>query len=75
MMIKDYELREELDDVAETIHRYNSNPSTWLSWITYLLARLDDKAMDVDPSNQRRYEDMLSNLQDSIHNRRRTGGW
>ena len=52
-MIKDYELREELNDVADTIHLYNSNPSTWLSWITYLLARLDDKAMDVDPSNQR----------------------
>jgi len=75
LMIKDYELREELDNVADTIHRYNANPSTWLSWITYLLARLDDKSMDVDPSNQRRYEDMLSNLQESIHNRRSTGGW
>ena len=74
-MIKDYELREELNDVADTIHRYNANPSIWLSWITYLLARLDEKSMDVDPSNQRRFEDMLSNLQDSIHNRRRTGGW
>lgn len=74
-MIKDYELREELNDVADTIHRYNGNPSTWLSWISYLLARLDEKSMDVDPSNQRRFEDMLSSLQDNIHNRRRTGGW
>jgi hypothetical protein len=74
-MIRDYEVREELNDVADTIHRYNTNPSTWLSWITYLLARLDEKSMDVDPSNQQRYEEMLSNLQVSIHNRRRTGGW
>ena len=74
-MIKDYEIREELNDVADTIHRYNANPSTWLSWITYLLKQLDAKSMDVDPSNQRRYEDMISNLQDSIHSRRRTGGW
>ena len=74
-MIKDYELREALQDMADDIHRYNSNPSSWQSWIKYLLARLDDKAMDVDPANQRRYEDMLSALQDNIHNRRRTGGW
>ena len=74
-MIKEYELREELNRVADDIHSYNANPSGWLGWVVYLLARLDDKAMDVDPANQRRYEDMLSNLQDNIHNRRRTGGW
>jgi hypothetical protein len=74
-MVKEYEIREELDEIANTLHRYNANPSSWLSWITYLLARLDDKSMDVDPANQRRYEEMLSSLQDSIHNRRRTGGW
>ena len=74
-MIKDYEVRDDLNKAADTIHGYNANPSTWLSWITYLLARLDDKSMDVDPSNQRRYEEMLSNLQENIHNRRRTGGW
>ena len=61
-MIKEYELREDLDAIADLLHRYNSNPSTWLSWITYLLSRLDDKAMDVDPANQRRYEEMLSSL-------------
>jgi hypothetical protein len=74
-MIKEYELREDLDAIADLLHRYNANPSSWLSWITYLLARMDDKAMDVDPANQRRYEEMLSSLQDNIHNRRRTGGW
>jgi hypothetical protein len=74
-MIKDYELREALQDMAEDIHSYNSNPSSWLSWITYFLARLDDKSMDVDPANQRRYENMLSTLQDNIHSRRRSGGW
>lgn len=74
-MIKDYELREILDRAANDIHGYSSNPSSWLSWIVYFLSKLDDKAMDVDPANQRRYEDMLTNLQDNIHNRRRTGGW
>ena len=74
-MVKDYELREKLDEAAELIHQYNSNPSSWLSWITYILARLDDKAMDVDPANQRRYEEMLANLQNNIFNRRQTGGW
>lgn len=74
-MVKDYELREKLDEAAELIYQYNNNPSSWLSWITYLLARLDDKAMDVDPANQRRYEEMLANLQNNIFNRRQTGGW
>jgi hypothetical protein len=74
-MVKDYELRESLDKVAKQMHQYNSNPSSWLSWITYLLARLGDQAMDVNPANQRRYEEMLSNLQDNIYNRRQTGGW
>lgn len=74
-MVKDYELRESLDNVAKQLHRYNSNPSGWLSWMTYLLARLEDQAMDVNPANQQRYEEMLSNLQDSIYNRRQTGGW
>lgn len=74
-MVKDYELREALDKAANSIHGYNPNPSSWLSWITYLLASLDNKSMDVDPANQRRYEEMLSNLQDSIYNRRQTGGW
>jgi len=74
-MIKEYEIREDLDAIADMLQRYNANPSSWLSWMTYLLARMDDKAMDVDPANQRRYEEMLSSLQDNIHNRRRTGGW
>jgi hypothetical protein len=74
-MVKEYELREDLEAVADLLHRYNSNPSSWLSWVTYFLARLDDKSMDIDPANQRRYEEMLSALQDNIHNRRRTGGW
>jgi len=74
-MVKDYELREALDKASNSIHGYNRNPSTWSSWIIYLLADLDKKSMDVDPANQRRYEEMLSSLQDSIYNRRQTGGW
>ena len=74
-MVKDYEIREALDKAANSIRGYNRNPSTWSSWIIYLLANLDKKSMDVDPANQRRYEEMLSNLQDNIYNRRQTGGW
>jgi len=75
MTIKDYELRDELDGVAEDISRYSSNPTTWQTWIKYLLQELEQKALDVNPSHQEYYEDMLSLLQDTLRNRLRTGGW
>lgn len=75
MSIKDYELRDELDGVAADISRYSSNPTTWQTWIKYLLQELEQKAMDVNPSHQEYYEDMLSLLQDTLRNRLRTGGW
>lgn len=74
-MVKEYELREELETAAKLISRYESNPITWLRWITYFLKELEDQALDMNPMNQDRYEDMLSLLQDVIHQRRRTGGW
>lgn len=74
-MVKEYELREELEKAAEVTSRYESNPTTWLRWITYFLNQLEDQALDMNPMNQQRYEDMLSLLQDVIHQRRRTGGW
>lgn len=74
-MIRDYEVRESLERVARDIHDYSSNPITWLSWITYLLSELEKQATDVDPANHARYEEMLSNLKQAIHNRQQTGGW
>ena len=74
-MVKDYEVRTALDNVAREIHEFDPNPITWLSWITYLLNQLEDQAMDVNPSNQSRYQDMISNLKDAIHNRQQTGSW
>ncbi|HLE14694.1 MAG TPA: hypothetical protein VI776_08100 [Anaerolineales bacterium] len=74
-MVKDYEVRTALDNAAREIHDFDPNPITWLSWITYLLNQLEDQAMDVNPSNQSRYQDMISNLKDAIHNRQQTGSW
>lgn len=74
-MVKDYELRDELDAVANDISSYNRNPSSWHTWMIYLLRGLEQKAMNVNPAHQEYYEDMLSRLQDSIRSRRRTGGW
>jgi hypothetical protein len=74
-MIKEYDLRAELDSVAKDIADFSSNPNTWSTWILYLLNNLEQQALDVNPSHQEYYEDMLSLLQDLIRNRLRTGGW
>ncbi len=74
-MIKDYELRATLEKVAVDFHQYDPNPITWLNWITYLLDNLEEQSMDVNPANHERYVDMISNLQDAIHNRQQTGQW
>ena len=74
-MVKDYELRDELDAAARDIADYSGNPTTWQTWIKYLLQGLEQQAMDVNPTHQEYYEDMLSLLQDTIRNRLRTGGW
>ena len=74
-MSREDDLREVLDATAEAFKRYDSNPSTWLTWINYLLANLQQKAVDVNPIYQEVYDDMLAMLQDSIRNRLRTGGW
>ena len=74
-MSREDELREMLDATAEAIKNYDSNPSAWLAWIKYFLARLQDQAMDVNPMYQQIYDEMLAMLQDSIRNRLRTGGW
>jgi hypothetical protein len=74
-MSDEEELREVLNETAQELSHTQSNPRTWLSWIIYLLARLEDKATNQSPASKEAYSDMLSALQDEIRNRLRTGGW
>lgn len=74
-MLKEYELREELEQAARDIAEFSGNPTTWQTWVKFLLKNLEKQAMDVNPAHQEYYEDMLSVLQDTIHLRLRTGGW
>jgi len=73
-MIKEDDLRDALNVVASDIVNLESNPRTWLSWMIYLLARLDEKST-ITPSDKESFLEMLSALQDEIRNRMRTGGW
>ena len=74
-MSKEDELRDVLKEAAKTISAAQSNPRTWLAWIVYLLARLEEKATNENPANKESFIEMLSALQDEIRNRSRTGGW
>jgi hypothetical protein len=74
-MSKEDELREILNEAVNSISAAQSNPRTWLAWIVYLLARLEEKATYENPAYKDSFIDMLSALQDEIRNRTRTGGW
>ena len=74
-MSRDDELREVLSETAKEISDAASNPRTWLSWMVYLLARLEEKATNENPANKESFIEMLSALQDEIRNRLKTGGW
>jgi hypothetical protein len=74
-MSRDDEFRDLLKETAREISRLEGNPRTWLSWMVYLLARLEEQATDQNPANKDSYVAMLSALQDEIRNRLRTGGW
>ena len=73
-MIKEDDLRDALNDLASDIVDLESNPRTWLSWMVYLLARLEEKST-ITASDKEAFLEMLSALQDEIRNRMRTGGW
>jgi hypothetical protein len=73
-MIKEDDLRDALNDLASDIVDLESNPRTWLSWMVYLLARLEEKST-ITASDKEAFAEMLSALQDEIRNRMRTGGW
>jgi hypothetical protein len=74
-MSKEDELRDILNGAAKSISAAQSNPRTWLAWVVYLLARLEEQATNETPVYKESFLEMLSALQDEIRNRARTGGW
>ncbi len=73
-MIREDDIRDALNEIAGDIVDLESNPRTWLSWMVYLLARLEEKST-ITAADKEAFFDMLSALQDEIRNRQRTGGW
>lgn len=74
-MSKEDGLRDVLRDAAKEISSVQENPRTWLSWVVFLLARLEERSVNENTSNKDSYMEMLSALQDEIRNRIKTGGW
>jgi hypothetical protein len=74
-MSTDDNLRELLAQTAKDLKYYSPNPSTWGTWIVYLLDQLEQQAMDETPLDADLYREMLPTLQDAIRSRLRTGGW
>lgn len=74
-MSKEDELRDVLNEAVKSISEAQSNPRTWLAWMVYLLARLEEKATNESPAYKESFLEMLAALQDEIRNRTRTGGW
>jgi hypothetical protein len=74
-MSKEDAIREFLDDAVKEITQADDNPRTWLSWVVYLLSKLEEKVTQQGPVNRASYVEMLDALQDEIRNRQRTGGW
>lgn len=74
-MSKEDNIREILNQAVQEITQAQSSPRTWLSWIVYLLARLEEQAARSSSNSRESYMEMLSALQDEIRNRTRTGGW
>jgi hypothetical protein len=69
------ELRDLLTLTAKEIADFSGNPRTWLTWITFLMERLDEEALNVNPTYQELYQDLLYALMDAIRNRLKSGGW
>ncbi len=73
-MSKEDELREILDKTAKEIARTQTNPRTWLAWLTYFLERLEIETVNQNP-DKTPFNEMLSALMDVVRNRLKTGGW
>jgi hypothetical protein len=74
-MVREDDLRETLDRASDEISEIQSNPRAWLSWMIYLLERLEGEATKMGSANKDSFMEMISALQDAIRNRSRTGGW
>ena len=74
-MSKDDDIRDILKEAIQEIAEAQENPRTWLSWIVYLLAQLEEQAATSVTASRETYMDMLAALQSEIRNRIRTGGW
>ena len=74
-MSKEDGIRNILDEAVQEIAEAQNNPRSWLSWMIYLLAHLEDRAARESPTSRESFLEMLSALQDEIRNRKRTGGW
>lgn len=74
-MSREDNIREILDDAVREIMQSDDNPRTWLSWVVYLLAKLEEKVTQQGPVNRASYVEMLDALMDEVRNRQRTGGW
>jgi hypothetical protein len=74
-MSRDDELKDILDDTARQIANLSPNPRTWLSWMVFLLEQLENEASNENPTYKDLFRDMLAALEDSLRNRRNTGGW
>ncbi len=74
-MSKEDDIREVLNEAVQKIAEAQTNPRTWLSWVVYLLARLEDQAAKSSNVYRDSYMEMLAALQSEIRNRTRTGGW
>ncbi len=73
-MSQEDELRDLLDKVAKEISSTQNNPRTWLSWIVYLLGKLEQEAIIKNP-DRTSFNEMLTALLDVVRNREKTGGW
>lgn len=74
-MSKEDELRDILTEAAREVSESEGNPRAWLSWLVFLLARLEERATNENPTYRDSFLEMLAALQDEIRNRTRTGGW
>jgi hypothetical protein len=74
-MGREDELKDILDQTVREISDLSPNPRTWLSWLLYLLERMEKEATSENPTYKDLYRDMLAALEDALRNRRNTGGW
>jgi hypothetical protein len=68
------DLREVLDKTAQEIAQLDRNPRTWLSWMEYLLERLEAQTTQ-NSAYMEAFKEMLGSLQDELRIRLKTGGW